>query len=825
MATGLWAFSRTLANEIANLTVHRIDIAPAVSGRVAAERIGDILGAGTGETEFHIDEASLHVLRVQPMRRVRDRIPGHASAAAHLERQPAPGQRLSWQANDRVAPGAMEIEVAVEATGVNFRDLMWMLSLLPDDILEDGFSGPTLGLECAGSVLRVGSAVRNLHQGDRVVAFAKSAFATHVTIPARHVMKLPSWLSCEAATTIPVAFLTAYYSLVSLARLKRDEWVLIHGAAGGVGMAAIQIAQSCGARIIATAGSKAKRELLGMLGVGHILDSRSTSFVDGVREITGAGVDVVLNSLSGESMERSVACLRGFGRFIELGKRDYVANTHLGLRPFRKNLSYFGVDIDQLIMGRADIGRKTFAEVMRRFEKGTLTPLPYTVFDATEITEAFHLMQQSAHIGKIIVRPPQAGTVRKPEPGFKVDAHATHLVTGAFGGFGMETAKWLVNRGARHLVLLGRSGPSSPEARQILASFADQGVQVLFDPCDVADQAALAKLFEKMQRTMPPLAGVFHAAMVLDDATIANLDDDRLRRVFEPKYRGADNLDALTRGMALDYFVMFSSVTTLIGNPGQGNYVAANSYMEGIARRRRQAGLPALAIGWGPITDVGVIARSQKLRPGLEAMTTAWGMTAREALDLMDSVVDQDGSDTDLAVLTIAPADGPYDGDRLPLLQSPTYAGLARGRGGQADGAIDRIDLRALAKKEKIEVVRRVVADAIVAQLARVLHFREEDISQVRPLGEIGLDLLMALELAMKLEGAFGINLSLAGAAGNLTVAGLADEIIAKASVDVAPAEDAAIIPLARLHTQKVVAEDVETLREIIGPDRQKAKG
>jgi NADPH:quinone reductase-like Zn-dependent oxidoreductase len=229
---------------------------------------------------------------------------------------------------------------------------MWSLGMLPDDMLEDGFSGPTLGLECAGRVSQVGPSVKDLEVGDRVVTFAASAFSTHVIVPATQAAKLPAEMAFESAATIPVAFLTAYYSLVSLAQLKRGEWVLIHGGAGAVGMAAIQIALARGAKVIATAGSRAKRGLVRSLGVRHVLDSRSTAFVEEIRALTGAGVDVVLNSLAGEAMERSIACLRPFGRFVELGKRDYVTNTHIGLRPFRKNLSYFGVDVDQLMIGR-----------------------------------------------------------------------------------------------------------------------------------------------------------------------------------------------------------------------------------------------------------------------------------------------------------------------------------------------------------------------------------------------------------------------------------------------------------------------------------------
>jgi len=587
-------------------------------------------------------------------------------------------------------------------------------------------------------------------------------------------------------------------------------------------MAATQIAQARGAKVIATAGSKAKRDLLKALGVTYILDSRSTNFVNDVREITGAGVDVVLNSLAGEAMERSIDCLRAFGRFVELGKRDYVTDTHIGLRPFRKNLTYFGVDLDQLMVGRKSVGEKAYADVMKMFDKGTYRPLPYSVFKATDVLEAFHLMQHSGHIGKIVVRPPTPGSVRAANKPLAISGQGTHVITGAFGGFGLETAKWLVEHGARHLVLIGRKGAATEEAKAAVEHFTRHGVKVLADPCDVTDARALQKLFEKIHTTMPPVVGVMHAAMVLGDTIIANLDEEQFHRVLKPKVDGANNLDMLTRGMQLDYFLLFSSVTTLIGNPGQGNYVAANAYMEGLARRRRQEGLPALAIGWGPITDVGVVARNQRLQSNLQKLTGVTGMRAREALDLMAQALEQPATQAELAVLTISPNNSSFSSDRLPVLRSPTYASFILNAGG-SESDVGRVDLRALLKSEGIEAVRHKVGGIIVAQLARVLHAREEDISRTRPLGEIGLDSLMALELVLNLEECFGMRIALSGSVGVLTISGVAEEIIAHLNAD-HPREDVAVTALAEQHAETVDAGQLEALKTAVGEDNQKVK-
>jgi len=812
-ATGIWAFSRTVANEFPALGVRRVDVAPQLSPTVAAARLCDVILSGTTETEIQIEEAALRAVRVDRIKRVLDRLPPPYAPSIRLQRRLSSGQRLQWEASERARPGPDEVEIAVEATGLNFRDLMWSLSLLSDDIIEDGVAGTTLGCECAGRIVQVGATVRHLHPGDRVVALASSAFATHVTASAACVAKLPDAIGIEAGATIPVAFLTAYYSLVNQARLLRGEWVLIHGGAGGVGMAAAQVARARGARVITTAGSTAKRDLLAALGVDHVLDSRSNTFVEDVRAITGSGVDIVLNSLAGEAMERGISCLRPFGRFVEIGKRDYISNTHIGLRPFRKNLSYFGVDIDQLMFAPNNIGEKTLARLMKQFESGVLSPLPFTVFKAGAITEAFHLMQHSGHIGKIVVKPPTADLVARPSRPFSVSPSGTHVITGAFGGFGWEAAKWLVDHGARHLVLLGRKGAASEEAKAGVAELVQRGVQIYAEPCDIAERRAVERVFQHVTQTMPPVVGVLHAAMVLDDGLLSNLDEERFHRVLAPKVRGADNLDRLTRGMPLEYFVLFSSATTLVGNPGQGNYVASNAYMEGVARRRRQEGLKALAVGWGPITDVGVLARSERLRARFQKLIGVRGMKARDALDLMARALEQPQV-ANLAVMTISPTEGIFTADRLPVLTSPTYASMVRGDQAETGRVAHNVDLYTMAKNEGLEAVQRTLTDIIVVQLAHILHAREEDIPRVRPLAEIGVDSLMAIEVAMNLEETIGIHMSLTSTIGNLTVGGLANELIAQ--MELGPRDDGVVKSLAETHVGSVAAEHLTIIEEAV---------
>ena len=782
VAAGLAAFARTLANENAALTVRRITVEGAVDATAAAAALSALLRHPQSETDVVIGPAGTQALRFVGLADARDASEATPAEAAGmmLERGSAGGLAgLGWRPTETRSPTPGEVEIAVEATGLNFRDVMWAMSLLPDDILEDGFAGPTLGLECAGTIARVGPDVSRFQPGDRVLAFAPSAFSTAVTVPENVVMPIPASWRTEAAAGVPVAFLTAYYGLITLGQLKAGDWVLIHGAAGGVGLAAIQIAQWRGATVVATAGSPEKRDLLQALGVEHVLDSRSTAFAEDIRRIRREGVDLVLNSLFGEAMERSIATLRPFGRFIELGKRDYVANTRIGLRPFKRNLSYFGVDVDQLLSDRDRAG-EIFAELMRLFETGDLSPLPYRAFGEGETLDAFRLMQQSGHIGKILLRPPHEGrAVPEPLP-FRFDPDRTHLVTGGFGGFGLEAARWLADQGVRHLALLGRSGAASDDAKALVDELEARGVSVAAMSCDVVNPKAVRSALDTIRTTMPPLAGILHGAMVLEDGLTANLTADQLTRVLAPKVAGADNLDRLTADIPLDYFVMFSSITTFIGNPGQGAYVAANGYLEGLARQRRAKGLPGLALAWGAISDVGVLARKKGLAEALAKRVGVVGMPAREALELMAQALalETDGTRRAIAV-------GSLDWSaarRLPALGSPTFAALTR-EGGAADPAERQsLDLRALIGTEPPETVRKRVAEVIIEEIATVLRVPKQDVSPTKRLGELGLDSLMAIELASALQERLGLDDPPSGSVATMTTFGLADQLITLAS-------------------------------------------
>ncbi|MGE8591516.1 MAG: zinc-binding dehydrogenase, partial [Alcaligenes sp.] len=396
--SSLWGFGRVIMNEYPALSCALIDLAGDAQAADLPARLESELLWPDGANEIVLSEQARHtlVLKEAETRRTRKAEPGtRFRLDFHV-----PGQlrNLEWLATEDRALADDEIEVRTMAAGLNFRDVMYLMGLLPDEAVENGFAGASLGLEFSGVISRIGAKVKHLSVGQPVMGFGSSCFASHVTTRADAVAPIPEGWSYNAAATVPTVFFTVYYALTRLADLQPGEKVLIHGAAGGVGIAAIQLARHLGAEIYATAGSDEKRVFASLLGADHVFDSRSLSFAQDVLDATGGeGVDVVLNSLAGEAMRRSLDVLRPFGRFLELGKRDFFENTPIGLRPFKSNISYFGIDADQLLTGRPALAARLFQDVMRLFHDEALFPLPYRTFAAERVVDAFRAMQQARH--------------------------------------------------------------------------------------------------------------------------------------------------------------------------------------------------------------------------------------------------------------------------------------------------------------------------------------------------------------------------------------------------------------------------------------------
>ncbi|QBQ98331.1 type I polyketide synthase [Paraburkholderia pallida] len=776
----LWGLGRVLANEHPELGCRLIDVSSACEDPFVA--LADELLSADAEEEVLLTARGRFVPRMLNAAEAqrRDAPSGSCGEQPAMLAFDTPGslRNLEWFALPERALEADEVEIEPVATGLNFRDVMYAMGLLSDEAVETGFAGATVGMELSGRVTRVGADVTSFSAGDAVLGFAPASFATRVVTRAGAITHKLASMSFEEAATIPTTFFTAWYALVELARLRRGERVLVHGAAGGVGIAAIQLARHLGAEVFATAGSREKREFVRLLGADRVFDSRSLAFADQVREATGgAGVDVVLNSLAGEAMVRSIDTLRPFGRFLELGKRDFYENSHIGLRPFRNNISYFGIDADQLMGVLPELTTRLFGEVMQCFGDGVLHPLPYRVFPAAHVEEAFRYMQQARQIGKVLVGYP-AGT---PAPtrgathadALRLDANGAYLVIGGTGGLGFASARWMVERGARHLTLASRGGALNHEAREEIARWREaHGVQVHLAACDVTDAAAVASLVAQIAARGTPLKGVLHSAMHIDDSLVRNLDDARFEAVLAPKLAGAWNLHRATQGCLLDFFVVYSSATTALGNPGQSNYVAANTFLEALVEARRAAGLPGTCMGWGPLADVGFLARNEKTREALQSRIGGVSITSGEALAALERALLTGGAGE--AVVRL---DWQALSRGMPAAQARRYVALHAH--GDNEPALERGDpLRervcALPRDEALALVE----ETLRAQIARILHLAPERVALDTSVLDMGMDSLMGMELGMAVEEAFEVKLSVMAIAEGATVHSLAVRIV-----------------------------------------------
>lgn len=758
--SAIWGFGRVLMNEHPELALTLLDIPESREADVVDRVCAELLWPdGANEILLTADA------RYTPMLQPAEYEPKDETGADAVERVRldflVPGQlrNLMWVA-DKVRPlQEHEVEVLTCATGLNFRDVMYLMGLLPDEAVENGFAGASLGLEFSGRVVRVGEGVTGFQPGDAVMGFGASCFASHVVTRADALAPVPEGWSFEAAATVPTVFFTVYYALKYLADLQPGERVLIHGAAGGVGIAAVQLARHLGADVFATAGSDDKRDFVSLLGADRVFDSRSLAFADDIRIATrGQGVDVVLNSLAGEAMRRSLDVLSPFGRFLELGKRDFFENTPLGLRPLRNNISYFGIDADQLLTARPSLAARLFREVMALFGDEILSPLPYRSFTADRVVDAFRCMQQARHIGKVVVSMtdpmPRASAMAVESPSRPaLSSDKTWLVSGGTSGFGLATAQWLVEQGVRYLALMGRRGLDTPDIAEAVEQLTAQGVQVEVLACNVTDPTSVKTTLSGLKLTMPPLEGVVHAAAVYDDRLIAGMDAESLAIPLQTKLTGAWNLHQATLDIPLAHFILYSSITTAIGNPGQANYVAANAGLEGLASLRRAMGLPATCVAWGPIADAGYLTRNENIRESLSKRLGRSALPARLAVAQLGKVLGQAAP-----VVFVANFDWRVLAGVLPAARSSRFELLNRNLGKTAHHA-DAEDIQAIIAGKSADEVAEVVRHMIVDEIARVLCIKPERIEPGKLLHDLGMDSLMAVELALGLEQRFGIQL------------------------------------------------------------------
>ena len=690
-----------------------------------------------------------------------------ANEAWRVETTPRRGlDQLQLRAMPWPAPQPGEVAIEIAYAGLNFIDVAKALGIYPG---LDPEIPPQLGGECSGRVVALGAGVEHLKIGDEVMALTPSPtrvglLASRAHVPAGLVLPKPAMLTLAQAASLPIAYLTAYYSLLELARLREGEWVLIPAGAGGVGLAAVQIALSLGARVIATASSPEKHAFLHDWGVEHVLPSRSLDFARGVLEITaGRGVDIVLNSLSGDYIAKSLDLLAPYGRFIELGKRDIYEDRRVGLKAFRHNISYFAVDLAALIEEKPRFAAAMFAAVVQAVETGRWAALPVRPFPASGPAEPFQFMAQGRHIGKLVLQFENLEEVRVLPPQSNpcnalFHRDATYILTGGLGGIGAVVAEWMVENGAGHLVLVSRR-PPGPAGDELLRRIRAKGAIVEHHRTDLLDFSQVTRLVNSVACTMPPVRGIMHAAAVVDDALITSLAPGRFDAVFAPKIQGTWHLHHATLGLPLDFFMMFSSSASLIPQPGHGSYSAANSFMDAFAGYRRGLGLPASAINWTGWLGLG-LARETGTSRTIEAYQ-AEGIGSFEQADALDLLAQA------LRAHPVQALAARIDPGKLisahegipPLFREVASLDRRSALPGTSLAAGESVldELRGAAtyaeKLIKLETLLRT-------EVGRVLKLAPERIATHQPFGQMGVDSLMALEFIRRVNAALGLALS-----------------------------------------------------------------
>lgn len=753
ISTALWGLGNVIALEQPALHCVRIDLDPSDVGGV--DLFAEIWNV-TDEDQIAYHNGKRFVARLE-------RGGGHMHARSTSEPvvleilESGVLENLTLQPTTRRPAGAGELEIEVYATGLNFRDVLTVLDMYR------GVPGP-LGNECAGKVTAVGEGVTEFHVGDEVIALAGKSFASCVTVSANVVIHKPASLSFAEAATIPVAFLTADYGLNRLAKMKAGDRVLIHAAAGGVGMAAVQLAQLAGAEIFGTAGTEEKRELLRSLGVHHVMNSRTLDFADEIMSITnGEGVDIVLNSLAGEFIPKGISILRNGGRFIEIGKAEIWEQERV--RQLKADVDYYALYLGENLQQEPDLIMQMFADLLDQFQSGQLKPLPLHTFPLEEAVDAFRFMARAKHTGKIVV------IQEHTDSQVAVREDATYLITGGLGGLGLVSARWLVDQGACHIVLVGRQAPTE-EAEIVINELTATGAAIHVASIDVSQRDQIAKLLQDIAREMPPLRGIIHSAGVVDDGILSEQTWSRFETAMRPKVDGAWNLHTLTLASKLDFFIIYSAGASLLGSPGQSNYASANGFLDGLANYRHQCDLPVLSINWGGWADVGMASKlgSENQRRwanlGMRLIKPIQGMQALQQLVETQA--------TQMAVLPIDWTKFGRSRNGSPVQPLLRHIVQAKEQNASAGAGLTLEQIKEIPYAEREQALQSYARTQIVKTLGLELT---QSFNPSQLLINLGMDSLMAVELKNKIDSDLKINLPISFFLEEASVIGLAAKL------------------------------------------------
>ncbi len=780
-ASAVWGMGHTVAAEIGDC--RRIDLdMGAEPGRVAQAILGD-----GNEDRLALRRDQWHAARLVRVPATRDagvvNRPTPDYALKSTQKGQLDGLELAPDAVGEPAPG--KVRVRVEATGLNFRDVLNVLGMYPGD------AGP-LGSECVGIVEAKGRDVDHVSVGERVMAITPQGFCSRVNVAAPMTISCPASLTTGEAATIPIAFLTADWALGELAHLSKGERVLIHAAAGGVGMAAVQLAHRVGAEVFATAGSERKRDVLRRMGVTRIYDSRSLDFREQIlRDTDGEGVHVVLNSLADDFIPASIDVLGAQGRFVEIGKTGVWDESRF--RSVRPEADYHVLYLGEACENEPERVHRRLADLVAGFEDGALTPLPHRAFLVDDAISAFRHMAQAKHIGKVVLFD-SVESADAPDDG-------AVWITGGLGGLGLETARHLVERGWRRIALTSRGEPTRA-AEECLQEMRDRGAEVLLVRGDISDLETVLGIRREIEAAGWSVRSVIHAAGVLDDAAIHGQSWARFETVLAPKVAGAWNLHLVTADLPLRSFVLFSAGAGLLGSPGQANYAAANAYLDGLAQLRRKQGRPAVSIAWGPWAEVGMAARA-----GLD-----WSSSGLGAIDLeagtaaLRRVVREEI--THAAVL-------PIDWTRFPtrtgegaVIPFFSQVQVAESTPRQTSDSDWRAILDGTPEAERTTRLEGLLA-AEVVQVLGLDASRSPSRRQV--LNDLGMDSLMAVELSNRVGRGLDVKLPSTFVFEHSTVEGMASHLLRDSQPDAVQSSSAKTEPLPDLDVDGLSEEELSS--------------
>jgi acyl transferase domain-containing protein/NADPH:quinone reductase-like Zn-dependent oxidoreductase/acyl carrier protein len=713
-----------------------------------------------------------------------------ADIETNFEMEAPPGRlaELVLREIPRRAPGPGEIELRMDGIGLNFKDPMKVLGVLGDAELAGTWFGTELGMEGMGVVTRIGPGVSGFTVGESRFVSVPGMARRYITVGSDAGAFEPGdGLTLQTCGSV-VVFMTAHYALKRAAAVQPGEWVLVAGGAGGVGMAAVQVAAKAGAQVIATASSPERADLLRTLGAKHVIDSRSLTAVEEVAQLTGGhGADVVLNSAPGEAVLALLEAAAEFGRVVEVGKTEIFGGRLIDMGVFNKNLSLISVDMDRMMAHRRDLAREVSREVLALLRSGEYELLPTRIMPVSQLADAFSQVARSTHLGRIVLDFNEpAPPAKRIRPITDIRSDAAYLVTGGLGDFGLATAKWLAGKGAGTIVLAGRSGAARPAQQAAVEALRAGGADVRVEQVDVADRAGVDALLARLTGPLGlpetagarPLRGVFHAAGVLADEPLGTLSEQGLAAVFTPKVNGALILhEALqAAGTELDHFVLYSSVTSQAGTVSQLSYAAANAVLDGLAHHRARLGLPALSVNWGSLAG-GMATTSEQVSQFL-ALQGVRPLPLDAACEYLDAAIGLDPTQAAIADIDWAVWGSVY----------PTSAGTPRfaehvkaaKAADDASGSV-RAELASMSPEERAEAVTGMLCE----QLAAVLGVPADSVDRDAPLTELGLDSLMAAELRTRVNVALDVQISAmelnrGGGVASLA-ARLADQLVAAA--------------------------------------------